>query len=154
MALLVLSNAGDGKTAPKATNPPTIIPKYPSGTPAICEIEEKAEDLVRTFESALKLRRRGSVVRLTVNDEISDDLLYFIQAQLDISKHDVFCFHGMIGLVDIGELVIDDRADLLFPPYRARFPERIRDYGGDCLAAIKAKDILVHHPYESFDVVV
>jgi polyphosphate kinase len=118
------------------------------------EIEEEAEDLVRTFESALKQRRRGSVVRLTVNDEISDDLLYFIQAQLDISKHDVFCFHGMIGLADIGELVIDDRADLLFPPYRARFPERIRDYGGDCFAAIKAKDILVHHPYESFDVVV
>ena len=118
------------------------------------EIEEEAEDLVRTFESALKQRRRGSVVRLSVNDEISDDLLYFIQAQLDISKHDVFCFHGMIGLADIRELVIDDRAKLLFPPYRARFPERIRDYGGDCFAAIKAKDILVHHPYESFDVVV
>jgi polyphosphate kinase len=118
------------------------------------EIDEEAEDLVRTFESALKRRRRGSVVRLTVDDDISDDLLYFIQAQLDISKHDVFCFHGMIGLADISELVIDDRPDLLFLPYRARFPERIRDYGGDCLAAIKAKDILVHHPYESFDVVV
>ncbi|MFO7714528.1 RNA degradosome polyphosphate kinase [Desulfosarcina sp.] len=118
------------------------------------EIDEEAEDLVRTFESALKRRRRGSVVRLTVDDEISDDLLYFIQAQLDVSKRDVFCFHGMIGLADIGELVIDDRPDLLFPAYRARFPERIRDYAGDCFAAIKAKDILVHHPYESFDVVV
>ena len=118
------------------------------------EIDEEAEDLVRTFESALKRRRRGSVVRLTVDDEISDDLLYFIQAQLDISKHDVFCFHGMIGLADIAELVVDDRPDLLFPPYRARFPERIRDFGGDCFAAIQAKDILVHHPYESFDVVV
>ncbi|BBO86094.1 polyphosphate kinase [Desulfosarcina ovata subsp. sediminis] len=118
------------------------------------EIDEEAEDLVRTFESALKRRRRGSVVRLTVDDNISDDLLYFIQAQLDISTHDVFCFHGMIGLSDIAELVIDDRPDLLFHPYRARFPGRIRDYGGDCLAAIQAKDILVHHPYESFDVVV
>ncbi|MGD8701141.1 MAG: RNA degradosome polyphosphate kinase [Desulfosarcina sp.] len=118
------------------------------------EIEEKAEDLVRTFESALKRRRRGSVVRLTVDSEISEDLLYFIQAQLDIPKHDVFCFPGMIGLSDIAELVIEDRTELLFPPYRARFPERIRDYGGDCFAAIKAKDILVHHPYESFDVVV
>jgi polyphosphate kinase len=118
------------------------------------EIDEEAEDLVRTFESALKRRRRGSVVRLTVDDDISEDLLYFIQAQLDISKHDVFCFHGMIGLSDISEMVVDDRPDLLFPPYRARFPERIRDYGGDCLAAIQAKDILVHHPYESFDVVV
>ena len=118
------------------------------------EIDEDAEDLVRTFESALKRRRRGSVVRLTVDDDISEDLLYFIQAQLDVSKHDVFCFHGMIGLTDIGELVVDDRPELLFPPYRARFPERIRDYGGDCLAAIQAKDILVHHPYESFDVVV
>jgi polyphosphate kinase len=118
------------------------------------EIDEEAEDLVRTFESALKRRRRGSVVRLTVNETITDDLLYFVQAQMDVSKHDVFCFKGMIGLSDISELVIDDRPELLFPPYEARFPERIRDYGGDCLAAIKAKDILVHHPYESFDVVV
>ncbi len=118
------------------------------------EIDEEAEDLVRTFESALKRRRRGSVVRLIVDDAISDDLLYFMQAQLDVSKQDVFCFHGMIGLADIGELVVDDRPTLLFPPYRARFPERIRDFGGDCLAAIQAKDILVHHPYESFDVVV
>ncbi len=118
------------------------------------EIDEEAEDLVRTFESALKRRRRGSVVRLTVDDAISDDLLHFIQAQLDVSEHDVFSFKGMIGLSDIGEMIVDDRPDLLFPPYEARFPERIRDYGGDCLAAIKAKDILVHHPYESFDVVV
>jgi polyphosphate kinase len=118
------------------------------------EIDEEAEDLVRTFESALKRRRRGSVVRLTVDDEISENLLYFIQAQLDVSKHDVFRFKGMIGLSDIAELVIDDRPELRFPPHRARFPERIRDYDGDCLAAIHAKDILVHHPYESFDVVV
>jgi len=118
------------------------------------EIDEEAEDLVRTFESALKRRRRGSVVRLTVDGDISEDLLYFIQTQLDVSKHDVFCFQGMIGLSDICELVIDDLPVLLFPPYEARFPERIRDYGGDCLAAINAKDILVHHPYESFDVVV
>jgi polyphosphate kinase len=118
------------------------------------EIDEEAEDLVRTFESALKRRRRGSVVRLTVDDEISSDLLYFIQAQLDVARQDVFCFKGMIGLSDIGELVVDDHPGLLFPAYEARFPERIRDYGGDCLAAIQAKDILVHHPYESFDVVV
>jgi polyphosphate kinase len=118
------------------------------------EIDEEAEDLVRTFESALKRRRRGSVVRLTVDDQISENLLDFIQEQLNVSRHDVFSFKGMIGLSDIAELVIDDRHELLFPPYRARFPERIRDYDGDCLAAIQAKDILVHHPYESFDVVV
>jgi polyphosphate kinase len=118
------------------------------------EIDEEAEDLVLTFESALKRRRRGSVVRLTVDSAIPDDLLYFIQAQLDVPKHDVFSFESMIGLSDIKELVIEDRPDLLFPTYEARFPERIRDYGGDCLAAIQAKDILVHHPYESFDVVV
>ncbi len=118
------------------------------------EIDEEAEDLVRTFESALKRRRRGSVVRLTIDAGMAPDLQAFIRDQLGVSKQDVFEFNGMIGLSSIGELVIKDRPQLLFPPYLARFPERIRDFGGDCFAAIHAKDILVHHPYESFDVVV
>jgi polyphosphate kinase len=117
------------------------------------EIDEEAEDLVLTFESALKERRRGSVVRLTVDANMPVELREFVREQLGVPMEDVHCFEGLIGLADLKELVSDERPDLLFPPYIARFPERIKDFGGDCLAAIKAKDILVHHPYESFDVV-
>lgn len=117
------------------------------------EIDEEAEDLVRTFESALKQRRRGSVVRLTVDAKMPSELREFVREQLAVPWEDVHCFEGLIGLADLNELVNDERPDLLFPPYIPRFPERIKDFGGDCFAAINAKDILVHHPYESFDVV-
>lgn len=117
------------------------------------EIDEEAEDLVRTFESALKQRRRGSVVRLTVDEKMPVGLRDFVREQLAVPKEDVHCFEGLIGLADLNELVGAERPDLLFPPYNPRFPERIKDFGGDCFAAINAKDILVHHPYESFDVV-
>lgn len=116
------------------------------------ELDEEAEDLVRTFKSALKRRRRGSVVRLTIDDQMNDELKEFIIDQLDVSTHDVFRFK-YLGLSDYQELITDERPELLFPPYAPRFPERIRDFGGDCFAAISAKDIIIHHPYESFDVV-
>jgi polyphosphate kinase len=118
------------------------------------EIDEKAEDLVLTFESAIKQRRRGSVVRLTVDSKMPRELLDFVREQLEVPREDVHCFEGLIGLADLKELVTYERPDLLFPPYIPRFPERIKDFGGDCFAAINAKDILVHHPYESFEVVV
>jgi polyphosphate kinase len=118
------------------------------------EIEEDAEDLVKFFESALKRRRRGGVIRLSTHHSMGKSLCEFLIRQLKVEPADVFSAENIVGLVDTKELIVDDRPDLLFPPYNARFPERIRDFAGDCFRAIRAKDILVHHPYESFDVVV
>ena len=118
------------------------------------EVAEEAEDLVLAFESVLKRRRRGSVIRLKVNADMPDDLLNFLTAELEAPAIDVFRMNDLLGLADIDRLIVGERTDLLFTPFTARFPERIRDYGGDCFAAIRQKDIVVHHPYESFDVVV
>ena len=118
------------------------------------DIDEEAEDLVRVFESALKRRRRGNVIRLTFNDGIPEDLKNLVIAEMHVDQDDVFEIDGLLGLVDTKRLIVDERPDLLFPPYNARFPERVRDFGGDCFAAIRKKDIIVHHPFESFDVVV
>ncbi|MGE5476194.1 MAG: RNA degradosome polyphosphate kinase [Bacteroidales bacterium] len=118
------------------------------------DIDEEAEDLVRVFESALKRRRRGHVIRLTFNSGIPEDLKQLVIAEMHVAESDVYEFESSIGLVDTKQLIVDERPDLLFPPYNARFPERVRDFGGDCFAAIRKKDIVVHHPFESFDVVV
>ena len=118
------------------------------------ELEEEAEDLVRSFESALKRRRRGNVIRLEVDAAMPAGMLGFLADNLGVDPHDVVKVGGILGLADTAMLIKCGRSDLEFRPYRARFPERIRDYGGDCFAAIKAKDIVVHHPYESFDAVV
>jgi polyphosphate kinase len=118
------------------------------------EIDEEAEDLVRSFESALKRRRRGHCIRLTLNSDMPEDLFTLICDELDVAAEDVFRIRGLIGMADTAKLITDERPDLQWVPYNARFPERIRDFGGDCFAAIRKKDILVHHPYESFDVVV
>lgn len=117
------------------------------------EIDDEAADLVVEFESALRQRRRGQVIRLEIERSMPRALKRQIGEQLGVKETDVFEVHGFLGLADARKICDVDRADLKFSPYLARFPERIRDYNGDSFAAIRAKDILVHHPFESFDVV-
>ena len=118
------------------------------------EVEEEAEDLVRSFETALKRRRRGSVIRLKVDAAMPDDLRRLVAGELPIGDADLTVVDGLLGLADTAALMIDDRPDLRFAPYRPRYPERVREHAGDSLAAIRDKDLIVHHPYETFDVVV
>jgi polyphosphate kinase len=118
------------------------------------EVEEEAEDLVRFFRTAIKRRRRGRVVRLELEEGMSEGLVHVIQAGLDVGNAVTSSTRGILGMADLALLVEEERPDLKFPPFTPRFPERIREHGGDCFAAIKEKDILVHHPYESFEVVV
>ena len=118
------------------------------------ELEEEAEDLVRYFRTAIKRRRRGRVVRLELEPEMPEGLREVLSEGLDSGNAIVSEIRGFLGMGDLASLVEEDRPDLKFPPFDPRFPERIREHGGDCFAAIRAKDILVQHPYESFDVVV
>src|SRR6185437_5399101 len=108
------------------------------------EIEEEAEDLTLLFESLLKQRRRGSVIHMKCSSSMPGDLREFITDQLDLEAGDLVIIDRLLGLSDLQKLILDERRDLQFKPYVARFPERIRDHGGDCFAAIREKDIIVH----------
>ncbi len=118
------------------------------------EIEEEAEDLVLEFEEALKQRRLGSVVRVKIEASMPQDLRDFIVGELEAEPQDVVMIDGMLGLAQLSELIPSGHPELKFPGYEPRYPERVRDQGGDVFAAVREKDILIHHPFESFDVVV
>lgn len=118
------------------------------------EVEEEAEDLVQVFESALKRRRRGLVIRLKVDSDMPEALRELVVAEMEVGMEHVITVEGLVGLAQVSQIVALGPAHLKFEPYNPRFPERIREHAGDCFAAISEKDIIVHHPYESFDVVV
>ena len=118
------------------------------------EIDDEAEDLIREFEILLKRRRRGKIVTIKVNADAPASLRDMILREMEAEENDLVLLDGMIGLAQLSELISSERRDLQFPAYEPRYPERIREHGGDCFAAIRAKDIIVHHPYETFDVVV
>ena len=110
------------------------------------EIEEEAEDLIAEFEILLKQRRRGRIVRIHFDFDAPERLRNFITRELDAEPRDVMFLEGLLGMKDLSGLIVKDKPELLFEPFEARFPERIRELGGDCFDAIRAKDILVHHP--------
>ncbi len=118
------------------------------------ELEEEAEDLIMQAEAALRERRRGEVVRLKVDADMPQSLRDFIRDEMDVAGRDLVVVDGILGISELSQLIPDDMANLKFKPFTPRFPQRIKDFGGDYFAAIRAKDILVHHPFESFDVVV
>ena len=118
------------------------------------EVEDEAEDLVREFETALKRRRRGEVIRLKMSAGAPDDLRALIMEELGVTQDEVVEVRGLVGIADLKELVLSSRPDLLWPAFAPRVPERVQDHEGDMFAAIRQKDMLLHHPYETFDMVI
>ncbi|WP_406736217.1 RNA degradosome polyphosphate kinase [Thioclava sp. GXIMD4215] len=118
------------------------------------EIEDEAEDLVREFETALKRRRRGQVIRLKITAGAPESLHQVIREELHVTQDEVVEVRGLLGVADLKELILDDRPDLLWPSFTPRVPERVQDHEGNMFAAIRQKDMLLHHPYETFDMVV
>jgi polyphosphate kinase len=118
------------------------------------EVEEEAEDLMREFETALKRRRKGDAIRLKLSAGAPERLKHLISRELGVAQNEWLQVEGVVGIGDVNELIVDDRPDLRWVPYNPRLPERVRDHDGDIFAAVRQKDMLLHHPYESFEIVV
>ena len=118
------------------------------------EVEEEAEDLVRYFRTAIQRRRRGRAVLLELDDDCDEVAETLLREQLEVEEAMVVKTGGMLGLADLSAICGEPRPDLKFEPFSPRYPERILEHDGDCFAAIREKDIVIHHPFESFDVVV
>ena len=118
------------------------------------EVEDEAEDLVREFETALKRRRRGQVIRMKITQGAPESLKSLIMDELHVTEDEVVEVRGLLGIADIKELVLNERPELLWPSFTPRVPERVQDHEGDMFAAIRQKDMLLHHPYETFDMVI
>ncbi|NUB43955.1 RNA degradosome polyphosphate kinase [Fertoebacter nigrum] len=118
------------------------------------EVEDEAEDLVREFETALKRRRRGDVIRLKISTGAPEELRALIMEELGVATDEVVEVRGLLGVADLKELILSNRKDLLWPSFSPRVPERVEDHDGDMFAAIRQKDMLLHHPYETFDMVI
>ncbi len=118
------------------------------------EVEDEAEDLVREFETALKRRRRGEVIRLKMSAGAPETLRALIMEELAVTEDEVVEVKGLLGVADLKELIVPSRKDLMWPPFTPRVPERVQDHEGDMFAAIRQKDMLLHHPYETFDMVI
>ena len=118
------------------------------------EVEDEAEDLVREFETALKRRRRGEVIRLKMSAGAPEDLRALIMEELAVTEDEVVEVKGLLGVADLKELILSSRKDLMWPPFIPRIPERVKDHEDDMFAAIRQKDMLLHHPYETFDMVI
>lgn len=115
--------------------------------------QNDSDDFVHNFESAIRLRHRGAIIRISIAQSMSEEMKSFLTDHMDISPEKTLLRSGILRLSDIRQMIVDDKPELLFTPYEPRFPERIREFNGDCFAAISHKDIVVHHPFESFDVV-
>jgi len=119
------------------------------------EFEEEAEDLILSFETALKKRRRGTVIGLYIQGRVEKKLLAFIKRSLKVDEERIFRVNSLLDINCLNEIVEKSNDEQLkFKKFKSRFPQRIKDFNGDCFSAIKKKDLIVHHPFESFDVVV
>ncbi len=141
---------------------PILMPKFSALDSALfriirdseLEVEEEDKDFVRNFELAVKQRRRGRVIQIKFASPASHNLVQFVSEQMHVELENVIDVEGLLGLANLKELLEHAPPNLRFPPFKVRFPERINDFGGNCFSAIAAKDIVIHHPFETFDVVI